>query len=160
MERIIPRPNNGRSIMKRAAFALLCAFFLVPTLALAQSRGSIDSFGPMSFYSFELEQSATIHGTDLFGDFFGDPTQESILQSTHLLISGPAGTFTEDISGGFRAPSSLSDTIFVAIPDATLFVEGHYSITVLATDDTGQRQVGPVFYDVVARVIQQNPLIG
>jgi len=146
--------------MKRAALGLLCLVFLLPAAAFAQSRGSIDSFGPTSFYSFELEQNATLHGTDLFGDFYGEPNQDNILLSTHLLIDGPAGQFTEDISGGFRQPNSLNDTIFMAIPDATLFVEGHYSVTILATDDTGVRSIGPVYYDVVARPVQQNPLIG
>jgi hypothetical protein len=146
--------------MKRAAFGLLCVFFLIPTVALAQTRGSISTFGPTSFYSFELEQNATITGVDLFGDFFGAPNSDNIFDSTHLEVSGPAGTFVEGISGGFRQPNSLNDTIFIAIPDSTLFVEGHYSVTVLATDDTGERRIGPVFYDVVARQVQQNPLIG
>src|SRR5438445_547380 len=57
MERIIPRPTNGRSIMKRAAFGLLCLFVLIPAAAFAQ----INSFGPTSFYSFEFEQNATFH---------------------------------------------------------------------------------------------------
>jgi len=145
--------------MKRAAFGLLCLFFLLP-VASAQTRGSISTFGPTSFYSFELEQNATITGVDLFGDFFGAPTSDNIFDSTHLEVSGPAGTFVEGISGGFRQPDTLNDTVFVAIPDSTLFVEGHYSVTIIATDDTGERRVGPVYYDVVARQIQQNPLIG
>src|SRR5437763_8419271 len=149
MERIIARPKIGRSIMKRAAFGLLCLLVLVPAAAFAQQRGSITSITPASFYSFELEQNATITGVDLFGDFFGAPDSDNIFQSTHLLIAGPAGTFNEDISGGFRAPNTLNDTIFIAIPDASLFVEGRYSVTIVATDDTGQRLIGPVYYDVV-----------
>ncbi|MEA2415845.1 MAG: hypothetical protein QOI58_2502 [Thermoanaerobaculia bacterium] len=141
--------------MKRAAFGLLCLFVLVPAGAFAQ----ISSFGPTSFYSFEFEQNATIHGDDLFGDFYGAPDSSNIFLSTQLLIDGPAGTFTRDISGGFRAPGTLNDTIFVAIPDETLFVEGHYSVSVIAHDDTGDRFIGPVFYDVIARPIQQNPLL-
>ncbi|MGA8810845.1 MAG: HYR domain-containing protein, partial [Thermoanaerobaculia bacterium] len=140
--------------MKRAAFGLLCFFVLVPT-AFAQ----ISSFGPTSFYSFEFEQNATIHGVDLFGDFYGDPDSSNIFLSTQLLIDGPAGTFTRDISGGSRTPATLNDTIFVAIPDETLLVEGHYSVTVIAHDDTGDRSIGPVFYDVVARPVEQNPLL-
>jgi hypothetical protein len=145
--------------MKRAAFGLLCLFFLLPAVASAQTRGSISSFGPTSFYSFELEQTATIHGSDLFGNFGGAINQDTILAYTHVVVNGPAGTFTEDLSGGFRVPNTVNDTVYIAIPDSTLFVEGHYSVTVLATDDTGVRSIGPVYYDVVARPIQQNPLI-
>ena len=140
--------------MKRAAFGLLCLFVLVPT-AFAQ----ISSFGPTSYYSFEFEQNATIYGVDLFGDFYGDPDSSNIFLSTQLVFDGPAGTFTRDISGGFRTPATMNDTIYVAIPDETLFVEGHYSVTVIAHDDTGDRSIGPVYYDVIARPIQQNPLL-
>ena len=145
--------------MKPATLGLLCLLALVPAAAFAQQRGSITSIAPASFYSFELEQSATITGVDLFGDLYGAPDSENIFLSTHLVIDGPAGTFNEDISGGFRAPNTPNDTIFVAIPDASLFVEGRYSVTVVASDDTGQRSIGPVYYNVVARVIAQPPLI-
>ncbi|HEV7572046.1 MAG TPA: HYR domain-containing protein [Thermoanaerobaculia bacterium] len=140
--------------MKRAALGLLCLFILVPA-AFAQ----ISSFGPTSYYSFEFEQSATIHGVDLFGDFYGAPDSSNIFLSTQLVFDGPAGTFTRDIGGGSRTPATTNDTIFVAIPDETLLVEGHYSVTVIAHDDTGDRLIGPVFYDVVARPIEQNPLL-
>ena len=151
MERIIPRPVKGRSIMKRAAFGLLCLFVLIPAASFAQTRGSITSFGPTSFYSFEFEQNATIHGVDLFGDFYGAPNSDNIFLSTQLVIAGPAGTFNQDISGGFRQPNTLNDTIFIAIPDSTLLVEGRYSVTIIAHDDTGDRSVGPVYYDVIPR---------
>jgi hypothetical protein len=141
--------------MKRAAFGLLCLFVLVPAAAFAQ----INSISPNSFFSFELEQNATLTGTDLFGDFYGDPDSDNIFLSTHIVIDGPAGTFAEDISGGFRQPGTLNDTIFIAIPDGTLFVEGRYSVTVIAHDDTGDRSIGPVFYDVVPRTTAQPPLI-
>jgi hypothetical protein len=142
--------------MKRAAFGLLCLFVLVPA-AFAQ----INSFGPTSFYSFEFEQNATIHGVDLFGDFYGAPDASNIFLSTQLLFDGPTGPFTRDISGGFRAPATLNDTIYVAIPDETLLVEGHYSVTVVAHDDTGDRLIGPVYYDVIARpVVPVPPLLG
>jgi len=137
--------------MKRAALGLLCLIVLIPAAAFAQTRGSISTFGPTSFYSFEFEQNATITGVDLFGDFYGAPDSDNIFLSTHLLIDGPTGPFTEDISGGFRQPDTLNDTIFVAIPDSTLQVEGRYSVTIVATDDTGERHIGPVYYDVVPR---------
>jgi hypothetical protein len=145
--------------MKRAALCLLCVFVLLPAAAFADS---LDSIAPNSFFSFELEQNATLHGVNLFGDFFGDPATldgGTILETANLVIDGPAGTFTEQISGGFRTPSTLNDTIFMAIPDSTLLVEGHYSVTVIAHDDTGDRSIGPVFYDVIPRPVQQNPLL-
>jgi HYR domain-containing protein len=143
--------------MKRAAFGVLCLFVLVPAAAFAQ----INSFGPTSFYSFEFEQNATIHGVDLFGDIYGAPDSDNIFLSTQLIISGPAGTLQRDIGGGFRVTNTVNDTIFVNIPDETLLVEGHYSVTIVAHDDTGDRLIGPVFYDVIARpVVPQPPLLG
>jgi len=142
--------------MKRAAFGLLCLFVLVPAAVFADS---LDSIAPNSFYSFEFEQNATLHGTNLFGDFYGGTDSDHILLSTEVQVTGPAGTFVEGISGGNRAPDSVNDTIYIAIPDSTLLVEGHYSVTVIAHDDTGDRFIGPVFYDVVARPVQQNPLL-
>ncbi|MEA2238086.1 MAG: hypothetical protein QOC81_2810 [Thermoanaerobaculia bacterium] len=142
--------------MKRAALCLLCLFVLIPTAVFADS---LDSMAPTSFYSFELEQNATLHGVNLFGDFYGAPDSENIYSSTHLLIDGPTGPISQDIGGGFRQTGTLNDTVYMAIPEATLYLEGHYSVTVVATDDTGTRMIGPVYYDVVARPIQQNPLI-
>jgi len=141
--------------MKRAAFGLLCLFVLMPAAAFAD----INSISPNSFFSFDFEQNTTLTGTNLFGDFYGAPDSENIFLSTHVVIDGPAGTFTEDISGGFREPNTLNDTIFISIPDSTLFVEGRYSVTIIAKDDTGDRSIGPVFYTVVARTIAQPPLI-
>jgi hypothetical protein len=142
--------------MKRAALCLLCLFVLIPTAVFADS---LDSMAPTSFYSYELEQNATLHGVNLFGDFYGAPDSDNIYLSTHLLIDGPTGPISQDIGGGFRIPGTLNDTVYMAIPEATLFLEGHYSVTVVATDDTGTRLIGPVYYDVVARPIQENPLI-
>jgi hypothetical protein len=132
--------------MKRAAFGLLCLFVLIPAAAFADS---LDSISPNSFYSFELEQNATLHGFGLFGT-----------ADTKIQVAGPAGTFIEDNSGGSHDLVTGADTVYLAIPDSTLLVEGHYSVTVLADDGGGSvRSIGPVFYDVVARPIQQNPLI-
>jgi hypothetical protein len=149
-------PKNLEVYMKRAALCLLGILVLLPAVAFADS---LDSMAPTSFYSFEFEQNATLHGVNLFGDFFGAPDSDNIFLSCQLIIDGPAGTFMEDISGGFRQLNTLNDTVFMAIPDSTLLVEGHYSVTVVAHDDTGDRLVGPVFYDVIARPIQQNPLL-
>src|SRR4051794_15013473 len=142
--------------MKRAALCLLSLLILLPAVAFADS---LDSMAPTSFYSFEFEQNATLHGTNLFGDFFGGTDPEHILLSTEIRVSGPAGTFQFGISGGFRQPDTVNDTIFMAIPDDTLLVEGHYSVTVVAHNDTGDREIGPLFYDVIARPVQQNPLL-
>lgn len=142
--------------MKRAALCLLCIVVLLPAAAFA---ASLDSIAPSSFYSYEFEQNATLHGVSLFGDFYGAPDSENIFRSTQLIIDGPAGRVVEDISGGFRTLNTFNDTIYMAIPDSTLLVEGHYSVTVLAHDDTGDHLIGPVYYDVVARPVQQNPLL-
>jgi hypothetical protein len=145
MERIIPRPKIGGSIMKRAAFGLLCLFVLLPAVAFADS---LDSISPNSFYSFEFEQNATLHGFGLFGT-----------SSTQIQVDGPAGTFIEDNSGGSHDLVTGADTVYMAIPDSTLLFEGHYSVTILATDGDNLRTIGPVFYDVVARPVEQNPLL-
>ncbi|HEX3579398.1 MAG TPA: HYR domain-containing protein [Thermoanaerobaculia bacterium] len=142
--------------MKRAAWGLLCLVILVPAAAFADS---LDSIAPNSFYSFEFEQNATLHGSNLFGNFYGGTDPDHILLSTEVQVSGPAGTFVEGISGGSHNEITGADTIFIAIPDSTLLVEGHYSVTVIAHDDGGDRFIGPVFYDVIARAIQQNPLL-
>jgi len=145
--------------MKRAALCLLSILVLLPAVAFADS---LDSIAPNSFYSFEFEQNATLQGVNLFGDFFGapDPTHpDTLLASTEIEVSGPAGTFVEGISGGNYNTSTGASAIFMAIPDSTLLVEGTYSVTVIAHDDTGDRRIGPVTYNVIARPVQQNPLI-
>ena len=142
--------------MKHAALGLLCLFVLLPVSAVADS---LDSITPSSFFTFAPEQTATLTGVNLFGNFYGAPDENNIFLSTSLQVDGPAGTFTLPISGGFRAGSGI-DTIYMAISDATLAVAGHYSVMVIATDDTGFRAIGPVFYDVVAPPpFPQNPLI-
>lgn len=131
--------------MKFAALCLLCVLVLVPTAAFADS---LDTINPSSFFAFELEQEATLTGTNLFGTV-----------NTQVLVDGPAGTFLRDISAGSHDPITMIDTIVFSIPDDSLFVEGHYSVTVQATDNAITRMIGPVFYDVVDRPIQQNPLL-
>jgi hypothetical protein len=145
--------------MKRAALCLLSILVLLPAVAFADS---LDSIAPNSFYSFEFEQNATLHGVNLFGDFFGAPDPafpDTLLASTEVEVSGPAGTFVQGISGGNYNTSTGASTIFMAIPDSTLLVEGTYSVTVIAHDDTGDRRIGSVTYDVIPRVVQQNPLL-
>jgi hypothetical protein len=145
--------------MKRAALCLLCVLVLVPAAAFADS---LDSINPNSFPSFILEQEATLQGTNLFGNLNGDPIatdQGTLLASTEVQVVGPAGTFVEGLNFASRTGTN-TDAIIMAIPDPTLLVEGHYSVTVIAHDTGGDRFIGPVFYDVVPQVVPpQNPLL-
>ena len=154
--------------MKHAALVLLCLFVLLPVTAVADS---LDSITPSSFFQFDIEQSAMLTGVNLFGNLYGPPDDSNIFLSTSLQVCGPLTSlqvcdptspftqqFTQPIDGGFR--SGTTDTIFMAISDSTLAVPGRYSVTVIATDTTGYRVIGPVFYDVVARPpVPQNPEI-
>ena len=151
-------PNLRGVNMKHAALGLLCLLVLLPVSAVADS---LDSISPSSFLQYAPEQFATLTGVNLFGDIFGAPDEDNIFSSTHLLVDGPAGTFEQPISGGFRDPGSGTDTIYMSIFDGTLAVPGRYSVMVIATDDTGYRAIGPVYYDVVALPppVAQNPFI-
>jgi hypothetical protein len=142
--------------MKPAALCLLCVLILLPAAAFADS---LDSINPSSFPSFVLEQEATLQGTNLFGNLNGAPDpahQETLLASTEVEVSGPAGTFVEGLNFASRSGTN-TDVIIMAIPDPTLLVEGHYSVTVVAHDVGGDRLIGPVFYDVVPQVIPPQP---
>jgi hypothetical protein len=145
--------------MKRAALCLLCLLVLLPTAAFADS---LDSINPSSFPSFILEQEATLQGTNLFGNLNGAPDpndQATLLASTEVQVVGPAGTFVEGLNFASRTGTN-TDAIIMAIPDSTLLVEGHYSVTVIAHDTGGDRFIGPVFYDVVPQVVPpQAPLL-
>jgi hypothetical protein len=142
--------------MKHAALGLLCLFVLFPVSAVADS---LDTITPSSFFTFDTEQNTTLTGVNLFGNIYGEPTDDNVYLSTYLQVDGPAGTFNQGISGGFRDPGSGRDTIYMSILDGTLQVAGRYSVMVIALDDGGYRAIGPVFYDVVERTIPQNPLI-
>jgi HYR domain len=143
--------------VKHVILGLLCLVVLLPASAIADS---LDSITPSSFFQFDIEQSATLTGVNLFGNVFGPPDDTNIFASTSLQIDGPTGTFIQSIAGGFRDPGSGVDTIFMTIFDSTLALTGTYSVTVIATDTAGYRAIGPVFYNVVARpVVPQNPLI-
>jgi hypothetical protein len=153
-----PRPSMRAFNMKYAALGLLCLLVLLPVSAVADS---LDSISPSSFMQYTPEQSATLTGVNLFGNIYGDPDENNIFSSTHLLVDGPAGTFEQPISGGGRDPVSGTDTIYMSIFDGTLAVPGHYSVMVIAQDDGGYRAIGPVYYDVVALPppAAQNPFI-
>jgi flagellar hook assembly protein FlgD len=124
---------------------VLWLLLLVSSAAFADS---ITSVSPSSFFLFDVEEFTTLQGINLFGNI-----------TTQVVVSGPAGTFTRDTSGGSHDPGTGIDTLFLAIPDPTLIVAGHYSLTVVATDSTGVRNIGPAFFDVVPRSAQQLPLL-
>jgi hypothetical protein len=157
MERMTQDSNRREVAVKYATLGLLCLLIFLPGAAVADS---LDSITPSSFFQFDIEQSATLTGVNLFGNLLGAPDDSNIFSTTSLQIDGPTGTFTQPISGGSRDSGSGIDTIFMTISDATLAVTGTYSVTVIATDDTGYRAIGPVTYTVVARpAVPQNPLI-
>jgi hypothetical protein len=103
---------------------------------------------PPSYYVYDVEEFVTLQGVNLIGNL-----------TTQCAISGPAGSFTRDWSGGFHDPANGTDTVYLAIPDEVLMAAGHYSVTVIATDDTGVRTIGPASFDVVVRSSQQPPLL-
>jgi flagellar hook assembly protein FlgD len=124
---------------------VICLLLIVSFAAFADS---ITSVNPPSYYLYDVEEFVTLQGVNLIGNI-----------TTQCVVSGPAGSFTRDWSGGFHDPATGIDTVYLAIPDQVLMVAGHYSITVIATDDTGVRTIGPASFDVVARSVQQPPLL-
>ena len=123
-------------------------FSLLLLATSAVFADSITSVTPSSYYLNDVEEFVTLRGVNLIGNI-----------TTQFTITGPAGSFTRDTSGGFNDPATGADTVYLAIPDQVLTVAGHYSITVFATDDTGMRTIGPAFFDVIARSGQQTPLL-
>jgi flagellar hook assembly protein FlgD len=132
--------------VNRARVALgICLLLIVSSVALADS---ITSVSPSSYFLYDVEEFVTLQGVNLIGNI-----------TTQCLVSGPAGSFTRDWSGGFHDPATGTDTVYLAIPDEVLMAAGNYSITVIATDDTGVRTIGPAPFDVVERSGQQPPLL-
>ncbi len=125
--------------------AVLTLLLLTSSAAFADS---ITSVSPPSYYLYDVEELVTLQGVNLIGNI-----------TTQCVVSGPAGSFTRDWSGGFHDPATGIDTVYLAIPDQVLMAAGHYSITVIATDDTGVRTIGPAFLDVVVRSGQQARLL-
>lgn len=130
--------------MKRSALGLLSLLLFLPAVALAD----LESVSPSSFFQYDIEVFATVQGVQLIGNV-----------STQLIISGPGGTFTMDSSGEHQTVinNRIVDQVYVAIPDGVLAVTGQYSVIVLSNDNTGTRRSSPGFFDVVARVVQQQP---
>ena len=132
--------------MRRTQIAAVLFLLVLPGLpALADS---ITSVTPSYYYVFDVEEFATLQGVNLLGSV-----------TTQIVVSGPAGSFTRDASGGFHDSTTGSDTVYLAIPDEVLAAAGHYSLTVVATDDTGVRTIGPAYLDVLTRSGQQPPLL-
>src|SRR4051812_30157122 len=144
MERIIPRPIRGRSIMKRAAFGLLCLLVLVPAAAFADSLDSAAPYCaagtcPSTFTVNDVGQLLVLKGT---GNLLGTV-------DTKVILDGRAGTYTEDIVSASAVDGdngTLLVTILVAVPDQLLTVDGHYSATIEATDASAVRTFGPVYF--------------
>lgn len=132
--------------MNRIRIATVLSLLLLASSAAFAD--SITSVTPSYYYLYDVEEFVTLQGVNLIGNV-----------TTQCVISGPAGSFTRDWSGGFHDPSTGTDTVYLAIPDQVLMVAGHYSITVFATDDTGMRTIGPAYLDVLARSGQQAPLL-
>src|SRR3954469_4926532 len=144
MERIIPRPKRGRSFMKRAALGLLCLLILIPAAAYADSLDSAAPYCtslrgcPTTFTQYDFEQFLALKGT---GSLVGNV-------DTQIDIAGPAGTFTQQISGATAVDGDngqLLVTLIFALPDDVLVVEGHYSVILHVIDDTGVRTFGPLY---------------
>ncbi|HEV7485060.1 MAG TPA: HYR domain-containing protein [Thermoanaerobaculia bacterium] len=147
--------------MKRAALGLLCLFILVPVAAWADSLDSATPYCsrltncPTAFTQYDFEQFVALKGTgNLLGGF-----------DTKVDISGPAGSFTQDVSSASAVDGDngqLLVTLLVALPDDILVVTGHYSVMVRAIDDDAgtTRTFGPVYFDVVPQpVVPQPPLL-
>lgn len=123
----------------RSSFLLLLFFALIPGAAFADS---LDAARPSQFYVFSAEESTQLFGSGLEGNV-----------ATFVTFSGPAGKFTTE-------PQTTSPTVLdVALPDQILLVVGRYAVTVEAQDDTGTRLIGPTFIDVVARPVEEPPLL-
>ncbi|MEA2326710.1 MAG: hypothetical protein QOE68_1669, partial [Thermoanaerobaculia bacterium] len=145
--------------MKRAAFGLLCLLALIPAAAFADSLDSAkpycpgDRTCPPAFTQYDYEQFLAVKGT---GNLMGTV-------DTKVDISGPGGTFTQDVSSAYAVDGDngqLLVTLIVSVPDELLIYTGHYSVTVRAIDQTAERTFGPVYFDVVPQpVVPQPPVL-
>jgi hypothetical protein len=145
--------------MKRAAFWLLCLFVLIPAAAFADSLDSAAPYCtglgpcPTAFTQYDFEQFLAVKGT---GNLLGN-------LDTQIDISGPAGTFTQSVSSASAVDGGsgqLLVTLLFSVPDDVLIFTGHYSVILHVIDDTGVRDFGPVYFDVVPQpVVPQPPLI-
>ena len=123
----------------RSSLLVLVVLALIPASAMADS---LDAVRPSQFYEFSAEENMQLFGSGLQGNV-----------ATFVTFSGPAGNYTTEPQNA--SPGSLD----VAVPDEILRVAGRYAITVEAQDDNGSRFIGPAYVDVVARPIEEPPLL-
>jgi hypothetical protein len=123
----------------RPFLLLLLVLVLVPAAAMADS---LDAARPSSFFQFSTEENVLLFGNGLAGNV-----------GTNVTFSGPGGTYTTEPQNG------STDMLDVALPEEILRVAGRYAVTVQAVDDNGVRNIGPTFIDVVARPVEEAPLL-
>jgi hypothetical protein len=124
----------------RAHSAVLALLLLCSTAAYADS---LDRISPQSIYAFNPEVFIQLYGTGLAGSV-----------STEVQYVGQVGTFTVEAS---NASSTLLE---VWVPIGVTSNAGRYAVSVIATDDTAVRTIGPIYLDVVQQVIEGPPLLG
>ena len=117
--------------MRKTYWVLLALVVsLLPTLASAQTQLTIS---PTQVIVYESQEGfVRLTGSNLLGSV-----------STLVRFVGPPGTFDQP-------PSNPTSTAMdVEIPIAVAITTGQYSVSVLATDATGTRTIGPVTFNVV-----------
>lgn len=123
----------------RAHSAVLALLLLCSATAYADS---LDRISPQSIYAFNPEVFITLYGTNLAGNV-----------STQVQYDGQNGSFLVDAS------NATASQIEVWVPIDVTSNPGRYAVSVIATDDTGVRTIGPIYLDVVEQVIVDVPLI-
>ena len=106
------------------------------------SADSLDRISPQSIFAFNPEVFIKLFGTNLVGSV-----------STQVQYDGQAGRFLVDASN--TDPSLIE----VWVPIDVTSHPGRYAVSVIATDATGVRTIGPVYLDVVEEVIVGLPLL-
>ncbi len=121
---------------------LIVGILLSLLLATAAFGDSITAISPSSLYVGTVETFITINGTGLVGRV-----------STVVRFSGDFGTI--DIE-----PSSASSTsLFVFVPDVVASVVDDVEVTVIATDETAVRTIGPATLSIIARPTSGPPYL-
>lgn len=124
----------------RAHSAVLALLLLCSATAYADS---LDRISPQSIYANNPEVFIQLYGTGLAGNV-----------STEVEYSGQIGTRTVEAS------NASSTQLEVWVPIDVTSNAGRYAVTVIATDDTGVRRIGPIYLDVIQQVIEGPPLLG
>ena len=126
---------------ERSALWVFLSLFIA-TAAAAQSSSLTVS--PTSIFVGDIETFVTLRGDHLLGNV-----------DTQITFTAPdSSTFTLGPSAG------NSESIEVAVPFEVASTAGHYTITVVAIDDTGNTTSGPAGFDVVARPTDVPPTLG